>query len=290
MLNVKRTVPYNVQDVFKKAEYTSDGYTLPYRIYIPKNYDCGERYPLVLFLHGAGERGDDNEKQLNAGIKRAFEDVTSPIYDSIVIAPQCPVGAQWVMTPWEKGNYVIDNVPESRELECVCGILDECIDYYNVDTDRVYVTGLSMGGFGTWDMLARHGSRFAAGMPICGGGDPGRAKYLKRIPIWTFHGSADGDVPVAGTRAMFSAIKREGGEDIGYTEFDGAGHNVWDSVYTDRQVIDWLFSQSREERRKKAEMRSKVTKAAAVAGGGALSLALIILNASKKKGGKHRQA
>lgn len=282
MLNVKRTVPYNVWDVFKKAEYTSDGYTLPYRIYIPKNYDCGERYPLVLFLHGAGERGDDNERQLG-GIARAFEDVTSPIYDSIVIAPQCPVGAQWVMTPWEKGNYVVDNVPESRELECVCGILDECIDYYNVDTDRVYVTGLSMGGFGTWDMLARHGSRFAAGMPICGGGDPGRAKYLKRIPIWTFHGSADPSVPVAGTRAMFSAIKRDGGEDIGYTEFDGAGHNVWDSVYTDRQVIDWLFSQSREERRKKAEMRSKVTKAAAVAGGGALSLALIILNASKKR-------
>lgn len=282
MLNVKRTVPYNVQDVFKKAEYTSDGYTLPYRIYIPKNYDCGERYPLVLFLHGAGERGDDNERQLG-GIARAFEDVTSPIYDSIVVAPQCPAGAQWVMTPWEKGNYIVDNTPESRELECVCGLLDECCDYYNVDTDRIYVTGLSMGGFGTWDMLSRHGSRFAAGLPICGGGDISRAKDLRRIPIWTFHGSADPSVPVAGTRAMFSAIKREGGTEIGYTEFDGAGHNVWDAVYTDRQVIDWLFAQSREERRKKAEMRSKVTKAAAVAGGGALSLALIILNASKKK-------
>lgn len=283
MLNVKRTAPYNVQEVFKKGEYTSCGYTLPYRIYIPKNYDCGERYPLVLFLHGAGERGDDNEVQINVGIARAFEDVTSPIYDAIVVCPQCPVGAQWVMTPWENGNYIVDAVPESRELECVCELLDECCSTYNIDEDRVYVTGLSMGGFGTWDMLARHGSRFAAGLPICGGGDPSRAKALSRIPIWTFHGSSDDAVPVAGTRAMFSAIKREGGCEIGYTEFDGAGHNVWDAVYTDRQVIDWLFAQSREERRKKAELRSKVTKAAAVAGGGALSLALLILKFSKKR-------
>ena len=207
----------------------------------------------------------------------------SPIYDAIVVAPQCPVGSQWVLTPWEKGNYVVDNVPESRELECVCGILDECRDFYNIDEDRVYVTGLSMGGFGTWDMLARHGARFAAGIPICGGGDPSRAKSLKRIPIWTFHGSDDGAVPVAGTRAMFSAIKREGGEEIGYTEFDGAAHNVWDAVYTDRQVIDWLFAQSREKRRRKAELRAKITKAAAFAGGGALSIALIILNISKSK-------
>ena len=283
MLNVKRTTPYNVQEVFRKCEYTSNGYTLPYRLYIPKNYDCGERYPLVLFLHGAGERGTDNEAQINVGIAKAFEDVTSPIYDAIVVAPQCPVGSQWVLTPWEKGNYIVDNVPESRELECVCGILDECRDFYNIDEDRVYVTGLSMGGFGTWDMLARHGARFAAGLPICGGGDASRAKMLKRIPIWTFHGSDDGAVPVAGTRAMFSSIKKEGGEEIGYTEFDGYGHNVWDAVYTDRQVIDWLFAQSREARRKKAEKRAKLTKAAAFAGGGALSLALLILNISKGK-------
>ena len=283
MLNVKRETPYNVQEVFRKCEYTSDGYTLPYRLYIPKNYDCGEMYPLVLFLHGAGERGVDNEKQLEVGFKRMFEDVTSPIYDAIIVAPQCPEGAQWVMTPWANGNYVVDNVPESRELECVCGILDECRDTYNIDEDRVYVTGLSMGGFGTWDMLARHGSRFAAGIPVCGGGDPSRAKDLKRIPIWTFHGSSDDAVPVAGTRAMFSAIKKEGGEQIGYTEFDGAGHNVWDDVYSDRQVIDWLFAQSRAERRKKAEMRSKVTKTAAVAGGGIISLALVALNIKKRK-------
>ncbi|MGN1346084.1 MAG: alpha/beta hydrolase-fold protein [Eubacteriales bacterium] len=283
MLNVKRTTPYNVQEIFRKCEYTSDGYTLPYRIYIPKNYDCGERYPLLLFLHGAGERGCDNESQLNVGLCRLFDDVESPVYDAIVVAPQCPADTQWVLTPWENGNYTIENTPESRALECVCGILDECRDCYNIDDDRVYVTGLSMGGFGTWDLLARHGARFAAGVPICGGGDPARAKMLTRIPIWTFHGSEDPAVPVAGTRAMFAAIKREGGEQIGYTEFDGAGHGIWDAVYTDRSVIDWLFAQSREERRKKAELRSKITKTAAFAGGGALSLALIILNLSRKR-------
>ncbi len=283
MLKVKRTAPYNVQEVFRKCTYTSNGYTVPYRIYIPKNYDCGERYPLLLFLHGVGERGADNEVQLNVGLRRLFDDVESPVYDAIVVAPQCPPDTQWVLTPFDGGNYSVDNTPESRALECVCGILDECRDFYNIDDDRVYITGLSMGGFGTWDMLMRHGARFAAGVPICGGGDPTRAGQLKRIPIWTFHGSDDTAVPVAGTRAMFAAIKREGGEEIGYTEFDGCGHAVWDSVYTDREVVDWLFSQSRVERRKKAELRSKITKLAAVAGGGALSIALLIRKLSRKK-------
>ena len=165
---VKRTVPYNVKDVFVKHTYESDGYTLPYLLYVPKSYDCGEMYPLMIFLHGAGERGDDNQAQLVHGLQSMFDDPTSPVYDSIIIAPQCPVNSQWVLTPWAEGNYLIYNTPESKELESVCAVMDEITDCYNVDTDRVYITGLSMGGFGTWDLLARHGARFAAGMPVCG--------------------------------------------------------------------------------------------------------------------------
>lgn len=282
MLKVQRTAPYSLPDVFRRMTYTSDGFTLPYRIYIPKNYDCGERYPLLVFLHGAGERGNDNELQIKVGLPRLFDDVASPVYDSIVIAPQCPADSQWVLTPWENGCYSVDGTPESRALECVCELIDECRGTYNIDDDRIYVTGLSMGGFGTWDLLMRHGARFAAGMPICGAGDISRADMLKRIPIRTFHGSDDGAVPVAGTRAMFASIRKAGGDNISYTEFDGAGHNVWDDVYSDRDNIDWLYEQSRAERRKKAELRSRVTKSAAIAGTGALSLALLILGLSKK--------
>ncbi|MBE6542122.1 MAG: phospholipase [Ruminococcaceae bacterium] len=279
---VKRTQIYNVNDIFERRVYESDGYKLPYRLYIPQDYDCGEKYPVMLFLHGAGERGSDNENQINFHFQQFFDDPESPVYDAIVIAPQCPSNSQWVLTPWAEGNYSTENVPESRELESVCAILDEIKDYCNVDEDRIYVTGLSMGGFGTWDLLMRHGARFAAGMPICGGGDPSYAKLLSRIPIRTFHGSDDNVVPVKGTRLMYAAIKREGGENIEYTEFDGCGHGSWVPAYADKENIKWLFSQSREERRLKSEKKEKIKKVIAAGGAGAILSAILILLGVKK--------
>lgn len=286
MLTVKRTQPYNVNEVFTKETHTSDGYTMPYRLYIPKNYDCGELYPVVVFLHGAGGRGSDNEGQFLSGMPQVlFNDVTSPIYDSIVILPQCPADKQWVYTNWENGNYSTETVPESREIEAVLEILDHITDIYNVDLDRVYITGLSMGGFGTWDLLMRHGARFAAGLPVCGGGDPTYAKLLTRIPIKTFHGSDDAAVPVTGTRVMYASIVKEGGEDISYTEFDGGAHDIWDKVYSEPEVIRWLFAQSREARRLKTEKKEKLKKTAIAAGGGVgvfLSILLLILKKKRK--------
>ncbi|MBE6725408.1 MAG: phospholipase [Ruminococcaceae bacterium] len=281
-MNVKRTEAAKVSCVFASRTFENDGFTLPYRIYIPKNYDCGERYPLLVFLHGAGERGTDNEKQL-IHIQHLFNDPSSPVYDSIVLAPQCPEDSQWVLWPWEKGNYSIEDTPESPGLETLCLLIDDVRDFYNVDDDRLYVTGLSMGGFGTWDLLSRHGARFAAGLPICGGGDPSYAELLKRIPIRTFHGSEDTAVPVAATRQMYAAIRKAGGELIDYTEFDGAGHGVWGQVYEDRDNIDWLYSQSLAERRKKAEKKAKLVKIAAAGAGGALSALLVILGITKNK-------
>ena len=288
MVKSTRTHAYDVNVVFEKRTYTEDGASLPYRIYIPKNYDCGERYPMLVFLHGAGERGTDNEKQMIHGLQDMFNDPASPIYDSIVIAPQCPEDSQWVLTPWANGNYSIADTPESRQLELVCRIMDDVKDYCNVDEDRVYVTGLSMGGFGTWDLLARHGARFAAGMPVCGGGDQAYAKLLKRIPIRTFHGSEDDAVPVKGTRMMYASIKNEGGENIDYTEFDGCGHGIWGMVYSDRENIDWLYSQSREGRRKKAEKAAKIKKAAAAGGAGSVLAVLLILLGVKKSKKKNK--
>ena len=281
MVKVKRTQAYKVEDIFMARKFENNGFVLPYRIYIPKNYDCGECYPLLVFLHGAGERGNDNEKQIKLFVQDLFDDVESPVYDSIVLVPQCPEDSQWVLTPWTE-NYVIDETPESPALETLCMLIDECRDFYNIDDDRMYVTGLSMGGYGTWDLLSRHGARFAAGIPICGGGDPSYANLLKRIPIRTYHGSEDESVPVSNTRQMFAAIKRAGGELIDYTEFDGCGHNVWDMVYTDREVIDWLYSQDLKARRAKAEKKDKIKKTVAFAGAStALSAILVLLGVKK---------
>ena len=281
-MKVKRTQAYKVSDIFDRRSYENNGFTLPYRIYIPKNYDCGERYPLLVFLHGAGERGTDNEKNL-IHVQYLFNDPESPVYDSIVLVPQCPEDSQWVLTPWENGNYCIETTPESPGLETLCMLIDECRDFYNIDDDRIYVTGLSMGGFGTWDLLSRHGARFAAGIPVCGGGDPSYAPLLKRIPIRIFHGSEDGSVPVSGSRQMFAAIRREGGTLVDYTEFDGEGHGIWDKVYEDRENIDWLYAQNLAERRKKAEKKDKIVKAAAIGGGTVVGALLVLLGIKKAK-------
>ena len=291
MLKVERNEPYDVNSVFEKKEFTRNGYTLRYRLYIPRNYDCGEMYPLVLFLHGAGERGSDNEKQMTVALPTIFADPSSPVYDSIVMAPQCPEGRQWVASDYETGTYSIADTPETAVLENTLAALDEVIKEYNVDVDRIYVTGITMGGYGTWDLLSRHGARFAAGMPICGGGDPSYAKLLKRIPIRTFHGNADPAVPVSGTRKMFASIRKAGGENISYTEFDGWSHNVWDKAYSDTSNFVWMFEQSLVERKKEAEKKSKIKKLATAGGvaGVLVSLAVFFLGSKKNNKKKNKK-
>lgn len=289
MLKVKRTEPYDVTKAFSKQIYRSGDYTLPYAIYIPKNYDCGENYPLLVFLHGAGERGDDNSLQLTVALQKMFDDPTSPVYESIVIAPQCPENRQWVSASFDSGNYSVSETPESEELEAVCGIIRELTHEYNIDSDRIYVTGISMGGYGTWDMLCRHGKRIAAGMPVCGGGDPSYAKQIKYIPIRTFHGSEDPAVPPDGTRKMFAALRMAGSKVAEYTEFDGMDHGIWDTVYSDKANLDWLYSHKLSDRaktEKKAEIKKNVI--AGVAGGAVLSVLVgaVVSSLKKKKNDK----
>jgi predicted peptidase len=169
-----------------------NGGTMNYRLYIPADYDPQQAYPVVLFLHGAGERGDDNLKQLKAGIIEPFKQENNPIYGCIVIAPQCPAGKQWVNTSgWAQSVYSIDETPETEELKTVLKIVKEVQATYSTNPDRLYVTGLSMGGYGTWDLLTRHPELFAAAIPVCGGADPSKAERLLSIPIWTFHGLLD---------------------------------------------------------------------------------------------------
>lgn len=234
----------DIYQAFQAKSFTAtDGTVLKYRIFIPDGYTPEADYPLLLILHGAGERGDDNSAQMRNAVQNLFNDLNSPIYGSIVICPQCPNNNQWVDTPWSDGNYSVANVPESNELKAVVEILDSIKNAYSVDDSRVYGFGLSMGGFGTWDLMMRHPDLITAGVPLCGGADVAYAQQLVEKPIWTIHDSTDGIVPVSGTRAMVNAIKAAGGSSIIYEELQGYGHNVWDYASTREGLMNWLFSQ-----------------------------------------------
>lgn len=240
------------EKLFEAREYTAeDGTKLRYRIYIPSSYYEGANVPVVTFLHGAGERGSDNRAQLNEYVPELFSQGSSPYWDAIVICPQCPSGQQWVDTPWGQGSYSIDTVKQSNELTAVLEILDEIEDTYSTDTSRYYVTGLSMGGFGTWDLIMRHPERFAAAMPICGGADPSKADLLVNMTIITAHGSADGTVPYKGTNDMVNAIKAacaEAGvsEKIKFFPVGNGGHTIWSNIGKNGTYAKWLFAATLE--------------------------------------------
>lgn len=230
-------------NVYTHLDYSSDDAPIPYRIYVPSDYSEEYAYPVLLFLHGAGERGNDNELQLKNVLQTLFDDPESPIYQSIVIVPQCPTDTQWVNTPWAEGSYSVDDVAESQNLKNVLSVLESICNEYSVNRDRIYAMGISMGGFGTWDLLMRHGDIFAAAIPICGGADPSKASVLLDMPIATFHGDADKSVPVSGTREIVAAIRDAGGTNITYEEIAGAGHSIWEYVAAKKELICWLFEQ-----------------------------------------------
>ncbi len=222
----------------------SDGTELAYRIYVPYDYDNGTEYPFLTVLHGAGERGNNNTGNMHHMMLNFFSQENSPFWESIVVCPQCPNGQQWVDTPWEQGGYSIDAVPESNELKAVMEIVDMVEADFPTDTNRYYVTGLSMGGFGAWDLIMRHTERFAAAVPLCGGADVGQAEKLLNKPIYTVHGTADFSVPISGTSDMVAAIKNLGGDKIFYEEMYNYGHNVWDYASRKAEIWTWLFKQS----------------------------------------------
>lgn len=232
-------------EIFEARSFTAgDGTKLAYRLYVPFDYDESREYPVLLLLHGAGERGNDNMGNLVHIVSNLFNISKTPVTDAIIVAPQCPAGNQWVDTPWANGSYDTSRVKISNELRAVMEIMDEVEDEFSTDYDRYYVMGLSMGGFGTWDLLMRYPDYFAAGVPICGGADPSMAEELVNVPIWTFHGSADPTVPVSGTREMAEALEAAGSTVYTYEEIAGAGHGIWGTVASRKDVVEWLFEQN----------------------------------------------
>lgn len=230
---------------FKAMEHESpQGGRLLYRLLEPVNPDPCRKYPLVLYLHGAGGRGSDNTRQLtDAGFcpnllnKSQFR----ARYACYLIAPQVPHKKRWVEVHWGRREHTMPADP-NEHLRMAFEVVDAALKKYPVDPNRVYVTGPSMGGFGTWDAVQRRPAFFAAAIPVCGGGDKAQATKLTRMPIWVWHGDSDRAVPTSRSRDMVAAIRKTRGKPL-YTEAPNCGHAVWPQVYGSTQVWDWLFAQ-----------------------------------------------
>jgi len=215
---------------------------LPYRLWVPRDYVQAKRYPLLIVLHGVGERGTDNVAQLANGVLAFCAPALQKRKPAFVVYPQCPPSARWVEAPWADGRYSVEKTPQSKPLTALMELVDSLQAEFTLDPKRLLVSGLSMGGQGTWDLIARLPERFAGAMPVCGSGDPEQAARMKRVPIWAFHGARDEVVPVAGSRLMVEALKQAGGR-VRYTEYPAVGHAAWDRAYADRKAVDWLLSQ-----------------------------------------------
>jgi predicted peptidase len=200
---------------------------MPYVVYVPRNYTPDTQLPVILFLHGAGETGSDGLRQVTVGIAPHVL-WNSRRFPCLVVIPQTP--SNWT------GTYV----------DLALRAADDVIAKYRGDPNRLYLTGLSLGGNGTWNLASKYPERFAALIPICGWGSPvTMAPRLASLPIWVFHGDRDSVVPVQKSREMVAAIQAAGNPNIKYTEYRGADHGVWDQTYGNAQVITWLLSQKR---------------------------------------------
>ena len=201
--------------------------TLKYLLYLPKDYRQKPSWPLVLFLHGIGERGNDLQLVKKQGLPKLL--AAGMEFPFIVVSPQCPNDHWW----------------EPLELKT---LLDEVVEKYKVDRDRLYVSGLSMGGFGTWALAAYQPDRFAALAPICGGGEPLWAARFARVPTWVFHGAKDPAVPLERSRQMVEALKRAGGN-VKFTVYPEAQHDCWTETYANPQLYQWLLAQKRSAKK-----------------------------------------
>ena len=217
-------------DMMQAKEYRAeDGNMRAYRLYVPETYDDAKAIPLVLFLHGAGERGNDNRAQTkkNSVMQTLLDEENLAKYPCIVLAPQCPEDDWW----------------DTKELRVLLLMTQVT---YNIDAARIYVTGISMGGFATWNLLAEYPDYFAAAVPVCGGGDADTATLFKDVPIWAFHGAKDTTVRPEGSRDMVKALEDAGAKEVKYTEYPEEKHQSWEKAYREAELFPWMFAQARE--------------------------------------------
>jgi predicted peptidase len=221
---------------------------MPYRLLAPRDLSSGARYPLVVFFHGSGERGADNEKQLINGVERFARPESRSQYPCFVLAPQCPTHLDNQPIMWTGSREEMHRLKLASEpaapLQTALELIFVIQGKYPIDLDRIYVAGISMGGFAAWEALIRHPRHFAAAIPVCGGGDVTYADSIKHVPVWAFHGAEDPVVPVICSRSMIENLEKAGGAPR-YTEYPGVGHNSWDRAYAEPELLSWLFSHKR---------------------------------------------
>ncbi|MBE6640091.1 MAG: hypothetical protein E7619_00745 [Ruminococcaceae bacterium] len=232
----------------REYSYT-DHIDLNYRIYKPENYDSSKKYPVLLFLHGNGSRGNDNTYHLESTGGTVVRTITSlPEYmnDVIIIAPQCNKGEQWVDTNPTKGTYTLKSSPSQCLGEAI-EVLEYWLERIPCDENRLYLWGNSMGAFGCWDLMSRFPERFAAAVCVCGCGDLNYAPKLAHMNIWIHHGDSDTTVPYKGNLDMFDRLKANGaGDNVKLTTYEGKDHNITGITGKDTAIIEWLFSQRRK--------------------------------------------
>ncbi len=205
---------------------------LPHLLFLPKDYeeDTERRWPLILFLHGAGERGNDLNKVRRHGIPKVTDG--NPDFPFIAVSPQCPAGTYW--------PYLVDRLND---------LLDHTLQQHRVDPQRIYLTGMSMGGYGTFYLAMAYPDKFAALAPVCGGGDPGKVSRIKHLPIWVFHGAQDNIVPIEESEIMVWAL-RKAGNDVQFTVYPNAGHDSWTETYNNPELYEWFMCHTSADTRR----------------------------------------
>jgi len=216
------------------------GHSLRYRLFRPTGYDERTNYPLVLFLHGAAGIGDDNARQFNGGnavpARTLVEDQAQARFPCFVLAPQCSRTDTWAS---------VGEQP-SETVRLTFQAIDSLKREFRIDSQRLYLIGVSMGGHGVWDMMTKFPKTFAAAVPICAAGEPAKAARIAALPVWCFHGAADPTVSVEYARKMVAALRQAGGHPK-YTEYPGVGHDSYRNAFKEPELLPWLFAQKRVE-------------------------------------------
>ncbi|WOD45187.1 prolyl oligopeptidase family serine peptidase [Hwangdonia lutea] len=233
--------------MYSKELYISQSDTLQYRMMMPKDFDDSKQYPIILFLHGAGERGSDNKAQLVHGSKLFASDENREKFPAIVIFPQCPKNSYWANARIDRSTNPLKiefplDIEPTKPLNLVMQLMDEISAKPYVNKNKIYIGGLSMGGMGTFEMVYRKPQFFAAAISICGAGNPEATKaYAKTTPFWVFHGANDNVVNPLASVNMVEGMLKNGGKP-NFTLYANDNHNSWDSAFAEPQFLPWLFS------------------------------------------------
>jgi predicted peptidase len=237
--------------VYQKKEFVYNGNTLPYRILYPENYDKHRKYPLLLFLHGAGERGKDNEKQLIHGSKLFISEESRKNFPAIIVIPQCPEESFWASVKIDRTVTPLKiefdyTVQPSWPLAAANELVKQIIREGSADKSKVYITGLSMGGMGTFESVYRYPDLYAAALPICGGGSVNLYdNRITKTAFWVFHGAADAVVNVKLSQEMVEKLKTLKAE-VKYSEYPGVNHNSWDNAFAEKEYLSWMLKHKRK--------------------------------------------